>query len=488
MPNVYEFSCGCKLPILDDKLKPEDGLPSIELDYYKINKRCGHTWGLISRGLTKGVFQLEKALGQTWSQKIQPLSISELSALISLIRPGTLEAKITTALGEKNLTQLYVDRKNGIEPIEYLDPAVEGILEETLGILTFQESAMQIATKVAGFSEQDADSLRKAMGKKSASEMTKVKKMFIDGVEKHGVVSKEVGDQLFDWIEKSQRYSFNRCVVGSTTIELTSGKSVKVKDLVGKSGYMSWSLDYESMKFVKNEVVKVAFAGIRPCYEVVFSTGKSVIVSDNHKFPVVYDTCNTEKLARSLYVDGETVGYDIQHAVREKQIKDCTLSDIFFDKTFRYLRTTNIISIKPVGNRETYDVTMAAPHHNFVCNDGVVTCNSHAVSYAYMGYWSAYVKCLSPETIVETNEGYKNLDEVRIGDYVLAPSDSDNSDELVEVVDKFDNGIQDLYEITLESGRTIECTIEHKFLCEDGVIRPLWEIIELDLKIMCQDD
>lgn len=208
--NYYTMACGCRLPMLDSRSKDIDGLPSIELDFYKINKNCGHAWGIIDRGLTKGVFQLEKALGQTWAHKIQPLSISELSAVISLIRPGTLEARITTDIGEKNLTQLYVDRRNGIEPITYVDPAVEGVLEETLGILVYQEQAMKIATRVAGFSEQDADSLRKAMGKKDAKVMSKVKGMFLEGVEKQGIISKEAGDQLFDWIEKSQRYSFNK--------------------------------------------------------------------------------------------------------------------------------------------------------------------------------------------------------------------------------------------------------------------------------------
>src|SRR5690606_23746089 len=137
----------------------------------------------------KGVFQLEKALGQHWASQIQPVSLSELSAVISLIRPGTLEAKTVTALGEKNLTKLYVDRSNGVEPVEYIDPSIEAILEETLAILVYQEQAMKIAQIVAGFNEQEADNLRKAMGKKDAKVMAKVKEMFLSGVEKCGVIS-----------------------------------------------------------------------------------------------------------------------------------------------------------------------------------------------------------------------------------------------------------------------------------------------------------
>lgn len=90
-------------------------------------------------------------------------------------------------------------------------------------------------------------------------------------------------------------------------------------------------------------------------------------------------------------------------------------------------------------------------------------------------------RCVSPETVVETDKGqFKTLDEVQIGEYIQSPSG------LTKVVNKYENGNKELYEITTESGKTITCTLEHKFLTENGEILPLFEIIDKNLKIICQ--
>lgn len=164
------------------------------------------TWKLFAEGKTKGVFQLESNLGKSWAKKLAPNSIEELSALIAIIRPGTLKSM----LDGKSMTQHYVDRKHGKEEVEYLHPALEEILKSTYGVLVYQEQAMRIAQKIAGFDLKEADELRKAIGKKKADLMAKVKKKFISGAKKVGTVSKEDAEEIFGWIEKSARYSFNK--------------------------------------------------------------------------------------------------------------------------------------------------------------------------------------------------------------------------------------------------------------------------------------
>lgn len=163
-------------------------------------------WDLICEGNTKGVFQLESQLGKSWAKKVKPRNISELSALISLIRPGCLKAYIDG----KSLTQRYVDRKSGLEPVLYPHESLEDILKETYGILVYQEQSMMIAQHLAGFDLKDADILRKAIGKKKAGLMTKVKRSFLKGSTKQGIVTKEVAKEIFSWIEKSNRYLFNK--------------------------------------------------------------------------------------------------------------------------------------------------------------------------------------------------------------------------------------------------------------------------------------
>ena len=164
------------------------------------------TWDLICIGRTKGVFQLESNLGKSWAKRVRPKNIEELSALISIIRPGTLKA----IQDGKSMTQRFVDRKNGSEEITYLHESLEPILKGTQGVLVYQEQSMKIAQQLAGFSLEEADNLRKAIGKKKANLMAKVKRAFLEGAIKQEVLSKEDAEEIFSWIEKSSRYAFNK--------------------------------------------------------------------------------------------------------------------------------------------------------------------------------------------------------------------------------------------------------------------------------------
>lgn len=164
------------------------------------------TWSLFTQGRTKGIFQLESNLGKSWSKKLKPTNIEQLSALIAIIRPGCLKSN----LEGKSLTQHYVDRKHGIDEVTYIHPSLEDILKSTYGILVYQEQSMIIAQKLAGFDLKEADELRKAIGKKKADLMAKIKVKFINGCNKVGIVSEEIAKEIFSWIEKSSRYSFNK--------------------------------------------------------------------------------------------------------------------------------------------------------------------------------------------------------------------------------------------------------------------------------------
>jgi DNA polymerase III alpha subunit len=164
------------------------------------------TWQLFAEGKTKGVFQLESNLGRSWSKKLAPHNIEELSALIAIIRPGCLKAFVDG----KSMTQHFIDRKHGREDVTYLHDSLEEILAPTYGVLVYQEQSMRIAQKVAGFDLQQADELRKAIGKKKADLMAKVKKKFIAGAKKTKIVNKEEAEEIFGWIQASSRYAFNK--------------------------------------------------------------------------------------------------------------------------------------------------------------------------------------------------------------------------------------------------------------------------------------
>jgi DNA polymerase-3 subunit alpha len=170
---------------------------------------CPATWDTICNGNVKGVFQLEGHLGKIWATQIKPRNIEELSALISLIRPGCIRA--VSGDPPKSMTKRYRDRKNGTEPVEYFDvPELEPILEKTYGVLTYQEQCMKISIALAGFNESEADILRKAIGKKRPEIMKQVEGGFLTKCEIAAIVDKEKAAEIFGWIRESQKYSFNK--------------------------------------------------------------------------------------------------------------------------------------------------------------------------------------------------------------------------------------------------------------------------------------
>lgn len=158
-------------------------------------------WRLFHKGDTKGVFQLEKKLGQDWAKKVRPNNMEELAALVSILRPGPLES---------GMADSYAGRKNGKQSVTYVHESLKPILSSTYGCLIYQEQIMKICTELAGFDEVQSDTMRKAVGKKKPEIMAKTKVMFMEGIEKAKVVSNEIGEEIFGWIQKSVRYSFNK--------------------------------------------------------------------------------------------------------------------------------------------------------------------------------------------------------------------------------------------------------------------------------------
>jgi len=104
MKDTVKFDCGCEFETKNDRI-------IFDPDVEKINFECPKVWELFESGAVKGIFQLESRLGQSFCKKLKPENIEQLSALLSIIRPGCLESKIDG----KSVTQLFVDRKNGEE-------------------------------------------------------------------------------------------------------------------------------------------------------------------------------------------------------------------------------------------------------------------------------------------------------------------------------------------------------------------------------------
>jgi DNA polymerase-3 subunit alpha len=169
----------------------------VEVDLARLPLDDAKTYAMLARGDAAGVFQFEGQGMRDCLRMMRPDRLEDLIAAVSLYRPGPM-ANIPA----------YCQRKHG-EPWEPPHPAIRHIVEETYGILVYQEQVMQIAQELAGYSLGGADLLRRAMGKKIRSEMEAQRKIFVDGAVKNGVPEGKAGE-IFDLMEKFAEYGFNK--------------------------------------------------------------------------------------------------------------------------------------------------------------------------------------------------------------------------------------------------------------------------------------
>ena len=189
------------LTILDDSLKliaqtrgERIVLEGIELDDHETYEKVFH------KGLTSGVFQFESRGMRDVLRRYQPNSIEDLTALNALYRPGPIQG---------GMIDDFIDRKHGRKKIEYELPELQEILQETLGVIVYQEQVMQIANRLAGYSLGEADLLRRAMGKKKPEEMAQQRERFIEGAVQRGYPPKKV-EKIFDLMAQFAGYGFNK--------------------------------------------------------------------------------------------------------------------------------------------------------------------------------------------------------------------------------------------------------------------------------------
>ncbi len=187
------------LTILDDTVKliaqtrgEHIDLAALPLDDRETYEKVFHS------ALTSGVFQFESRGMRDVLRRYQPNTIEDLTALNALYRPGPIQG---------GMIDYFIDRKHGRKKIEYELPELEQILEETFGVIVYQEHVMQIAHRLAGYSLGEADLLRRAMGKKKPEEMAKQRERFIEGAVQRGYPPKKI-EKIFDLLAKFAEYGF----------------------------------------------------------------------------------------------------------------------------------------------------------------------------------------------------------------------------------------------------------------------------------------
>ena len=186
------------LSIINDTLKIIEKNYSKKININEIPLEDKKTFELFQKGQTVGIFQFESPGMQKNLKELKPTNFEDLIAMNSLYRPGPME-----------FIPSYIKRKHGIEKVEALDPLVDSVLENTFGIMVYQEQIMKVGQLMGGFTLGQADVLRRAMGKKKVKVMEEMKVDFIKGAKEKGVDEKKA-KSVFSVMQKFAQYGFNR--------------------------------------------------------------------------------------------------------------------------------------------------------------------------------------------------------------------------------------------------------------------------------------
>jgi DNA polymerase-3 subunit alpha len=324
-------------------------------------------WDALCDGQTLGSFQVETAAMTQLVKRYQPRSILELADVITLVRPGP---------SRSGLTDSYLRRRFGQEPVTYLDRRLEPILAPTQGVMIFQEQIMSICRVLARYDDVESDAVRKLLGKKQRDKVEAAGRKFVEAAVANDT-DYDVARTIWEQMVSFALY----CVSGDTRVHLANSKASTGETIAVADLYRQRHRDRDLFalachpdgKVGPSLIMDVVQNGAQRLYEVTLSNGMSIKATADHRHltPDGYRRVSKLGLGDHLVVD---VGYQMPTSFP-------------------------IVSIVDVGEEMTYDVVMDEPH-NFVAN-GIVTHNSfnksHAVSYAILAFYCLWYRVHYPE-------------------------------------------------------------------------------------------
>jgi DNA polymerase-3 subunit alpha len=328
------------LTIIEEAVRLIRDSKGVDVDTSNIPLDDEETYAMLQKGDTTGVFQFESSGMRRYMKDLKPHSLEDLIALVALYRPGPME-----------LIPSFINRKFGKEKVTYIHPKLEPILKNTYGIGVYQEQMMRIASDLAGFSLPEADTLRKAIGKKIEKLLNEQKKRLIAGMIANGIDEKSA-QKIWDLFPAFARYGFNRshaacyAMIGYQTAYLRAHFPVEFMTAL----LNNYSGDVDRISFLVNESKKMGIDVLPP--DINKSTSMFVPEGTNIRFGLLAI---------------KNIGQGIAEALVEERVKNGpyqNLADILSRVDHRDLNKKSLEAFAKTGVLDSLDVDRNVILHN----------------------------------------------------------------------------------------------------------------------------
>ena len=368
------------LSVVEECLELAEAQTGERPDLDALDLKDPEVYRIASEADTVGVFQIESRAQMATLPRTRPDKFSDLVVEVAIIRPGPIQG---------NAVNPYIRRRQGREPVSYPHPKLEPILEDTLGVILFQEQILQIAMDLGGYTPAQADGFRRAMDRnRSSAAMEALRDDFLRACAETSGVDDKLGNEIFHAISGFAQFGFCRCLAGSTRIEdPITGRTATLSELADISEFYNWrGSTLARARYARGVGVTSVMAcgvdrklrpagiaaiyrnGVQPTYGVTSHSGRAIVATGNHPF-----------LTPQGYRQIDDLGPGCEVAMQ------WTGGDIFWDR---------IAAIEDAGEQETFDLTVD-PHHNFVA-EGFVVHNSHAAAFARTTYETIWLRSRFP--------------------------------------------------------------------------------------------